>query len=69
MGIKNLPSSLSESLDALEKSTFVKEVLGKELVEIFLKVKRNECKEFEAAKEEGEDSEWEWEYINYLERV
>ncbi len=69
MGIKNLPSNLSESLDALEKSAFIKEVLGKELVEIFLKVKRNECKEFEAAKEEGEDSEWEWEYIKYLERV
>ncbi len=69
MGITKLPESLSEALDALEQSAFVKEVLGKELLNIFISVKRKECKEFEVAKNEGETEEWEWEYEKYLERT
>lgn len=69
MGITKLPSSLSEALDALEKSSFVKEVLGKELVSIFIKIKREECKEYEEVKKLGETEEWEWEYKKFLERV
>ncbi len=69
MGISKLPSSLSESLDALEKSDFVKEVLGDQLLEIFLRIKRKECKEYEEAKKIGEAEEWEWEYEKYLERT
>jgi len=69
MGISKLPGSLSEALDALEKNSFVKNVLGKELLDIFLKVKRNECKQYEEAKAIGESDEWEWEYMKYLERT
>jgi glutamine synthetase len=69
MGITKLPSNLKESLDALEKSTLVKEVLGEELLNIFLKVKREEWKEYVEAKAKGEDDEWAWEYEKYLERI
>jgi len=69
MGITKLPGSLSEALDVLEKSTFVKEVIGEEYLKIFLEVKRKECKEYEEAQAKGEEEEWAWEYEKYLERV
>jgi len=69
MGITQLPLNLGEALDNLEQSTFVTEILGKEIVEIFLEVKRNEFKQFSEAKNKGIDEEWEWEYTKYLERA
>ena len=69
MGIKQLPMSLDEALDNLEQSSFVSEILGKEIVEIFLEVKRNEVRQFSEAKSKGLDEEWEWEYNKYLERT
>ncbi|MBY9000905.1 MAG: glutamine synthetase [Candidatus Heimdallarchaeota archaeon] len=69
MGITQLPSSLSEALDHLESSSLIPEVLGKDIIDIFLEIKRKECKEFSEAKEKGKESEWEWEYEKYLERV
>ena len=69
MGITKLPSSLSEALDELEKSEFTKKVLGENLFNIFLEVKRKECKEHEEAVKKGEEEEWIWEYDKYLERT
>ncbi len=68
MGITRLPSSLDEALDNLEQSDFVKEVVGKDILEIFLEVKRAECKGYQEAKASGKDDEWTWEYEKYLER-
>ena len=68
LGIEQLPKSLTEALDYFEQSTLIEKVLGKDVVEIFLKVKRQECKEYKEQKEKGQDAEWEWEYIKYLER-
>ncbi|MHA2256085.1 MAG: glutamine synthetase, partial [Candidatus Heimdallarchaeaceae archaeon] len=69
MGITKLPENLSEALDFLEKSTFVKEILNDEILEIFLNVKRKEYKEYLDAKNKGEEQEWDWEYQTYLERA
>ncbi|MFW9852886.1 MAG: glutamine synthetase family protein [Candidatus Thorarchaeota archaeon] len=68
MGITRLPSSLDEALDNLEQSDFAKEVVGKDILEIFLEVKRAECKGYQEAKASGKDEEWTWEYEKYLER-
>ncbi|MCK5141880.1 MAG: hypothetical protein KAQ70_06770, partial [Candidatus Heimdallarchaeota archaeon] len=69
MGITQLPLSLSEALDNLESSTLVSETLGKEIVDIFIEVKRKECKEYSEAKSKSREAEWEWEYLKYLERA
>jgi glutamine synthetase len=69
MGITQLPSSLSDALDHLESSTLVSEVIGKEIADIFLEVKRKECKEHLGAKSTSKEAEWEWEYLKYLERA
>lgn len=68
MGITQLPSSLREALDHFESSTLVSEVLGKEISDIFLEVKRKECKDYSEAKSTSKEAEWEWEYLKYLER-
>jgi len=68
MGITQLPSSLSEALDHLESSKLVSEVLGKDSLDIFLEVKRKECKEYSEARSISKQTEWEWEYLKYLER-
>ena len=69
MGITKLPENLSKALDFLEESTFVKEVLNDEILEIFLNVKRKEYKDYLEAKNNGEEQEWDWEYQTYLERA
>jgi glutamine synthetase len=69
MGIVKLPESLKESLDYLEQSSFMKEVLNEEIISIFLEVKRKEYEEYLNAKNKGEEQEWDWEYQTYLERV
>ena len=41
-GVQNLPSSLPESLDALEADSSLRELLGEEFIHLFLAVKRHE---------------------------
>jgi glutamine synthetase len=41
-GVQNLPSGLSESLDALEADSSLRELLGEEFIHLFLAVKRHE---------------------------
>jgi len=68
MGITRLPSTFDEALANLEQSNFVKEVVGKDILEIFFEVKRAESKGYQEAKALGEEEEWAWEYEKYLER-
>ena len=60
LNIEKLPVSLEESLQAFEKSTFIKKTLGKELVKIFINNKYVELQEFEIAKANGKEKEWEF---------
>ncbi|MFX1388300.1 MAG: glutamine synthetase family protein [Promethearchaeota archaeon] len=62
--IKKLPSSLEESLRAFEKDSFIKKSLGKELVKAYLDLKYGELQEFELAK--SNNNEKEWEFNKYL---
>ncbi|MHA1637084.1 MAG: glutamine synthetase family protein [Candidatus Thorarchaeota archaeon] len=60
-GIKSLPSTLNEALDALEQDQVIRDALGVELLETFIKIKRREWLDYigEAV------TEWEWEtYYN-----
>ncbi len=64
--IGSLPGTLLDALDALNNSSFARNVLGDGIVEIFLKQKRQEYDDFLKARENGIDAEMEWEYIHYL---
>ncbi len=59
LGIKPLPGSLEEAINAFESSSFMKNLLGKEFVELYVELKREELKEHADAVEFGEELEWE----------
>jgi glutamine synthetase len=65
MGIELLPSNLSEALDALEEDQFMREVLGEDLLEVFLREKRKEWSEFQAVAKGAADVT-DWEFVKYL---
>jgi len=69
LGIEILPMSLEEALEKLEKSKFVREVLGNEIVDVFLREKRKELEELKSINASNEEEELNWEYEKYLERV
>ncbi len=60
-GIDLLPTTLSEALDALEEDPVVLEALGSPYAEYYLKVKREEWKEYH-------DSVSQWELDTYLQQ-
>jgi len=62
--IEKLPGSLEESLQAFEKSNFIKKTLSKELMKIYLNIKYSELQDYEIAKANG--TEKEWEFSKYL---
>ncbi|MCK4780667.1 MAG: glutamine synthetase, partial [Candidatus Lokiarchaeota archaeon] len=62
--IEKLPENLEESVKAFEKSNFIKKTLGKELMKIYLNFKYTELQEFEIAKSNGNEKDWE--YNKYL---
>lgn len=64
LNIEKLPENLEESLKAFEKSNFIKKTLGKELMKIYLNFKYTELQEFEIAKSNGNEKDWE--YDKYL---
>ncbi len=64
LAIDKLPVSLEDSLKAFEKSNFIKKALGKELMKIYLDLKYSELQEFELAK--SNNNEKEWEFNKYL---
>ena len=59
LGIKKLPQSLSKALESFENSKFILKNLGKQLVDIFVDIKKKEIKEYQVAKNEGKEAEWE----------
>ena len=69
LGITKLPASLSEALDHLESSSFVKQVLGSDLVDMYLDKKRREHNEYLEAEQLGATVANQWEQHRYLERV
>jgi len=58
--IDKLPVSLENSLQAFEKSNFIKKTLGKELMKIYLDLKYIELQEFELAKSNKNEKDWEF---------
>jgi len=59
LGIKKLPQNLSEALKSFENSKFIHKYLGKQLVDIFMDIKNKEIAEFQVAKNDGKEAEWE----------
>jgi glutamine synthetase len=59
LGIKKLPQNLSEALESFKNSKFIFKNLGKQLVDIFIDIKSREIEDYQAAKNEGKESEWE----------
>jgi glutamine synthetase len=65
LGISKLPENLEESLLAFEESKFIENVLGKEFKKIFLDIKYAELQEYEIAKANKNEKDWELKkYIN-----
>ena len=69
LGITQLPTSLGDALDHLEGSSFVKEVLGSDIFDIYIETKRKECASHGEAKKGGDTHERQWEYERYLLRA
>jgi len=59
LDIKEIPRSLEKALIGFEKSDFIKKVLGKEMKNSFLNLKRKELKEYEIAVQNGNERNWE----------
>ena len=57
LGIRTLPSTLREAVEALEKDTVLREALGRELVDKFVAIKKKECAEYT----NFAVTDWEWE--------
>ena len=64
LAISKLPEGLENSLEAFEKSKLIEKTLGKELMKIYLDLKYIELQEFELAK--SNKNEKEWEFNKYL---
>ncbi len=58
-GIHSLPSTLNEAIDALEQDDIIKESLGQEYADYFIKVKREEWRNYHLSVSQ-------WETDNYL---
>jgi len=59
LGIKKLPQNLSKALESFENSKFILKILGKQLVDIFVDIKNKEIEEYQVAKNDGKEAEWE----------
>jgi glutamine synthetase len=65
LGITKLPEKLEESLISFEEDKFFENILGKELKKIYLDIKYAELQEYEIAKANKNENEWEFrKYIN-----
>ena len=64
--IERLPKELEESLRAFETSKFIKKTLGKELMKIYIDLKYSELQEYEIAKSNGKEKEWEFKKYLYF---
>ena len=59
LSINKLPPSLQKSLEAFENSKFIKKILGKQLVDLYIEVKREEIEQYQTAKNDGKEGKWE----------
>jgi len=59
LGIKKLPQNLPTALESFENSKFILKNLGKQLVDIFVDIKSKEIEEYQVAKNDGKEAEWE----------
>ena len=66
LGITQLTTTLEESLNHLEGDGFVQGVIGKEIICIFLDVKRRVYKDYLEAKARGTEEERRWELSKSL---
>ncbi|MFX1579009.1 MAG: glutamine synthetase family protein [Promethearchaeota archaeon] len=57
LGIKMLPATLEDALDSLEADSVICEAIGKDILEIFVKLKRVEWREYTSQIV----TDWEWE--------
>ncbi len=57
LGIKMLPTTLEDSLDCLEKDTVICEAIGKDIIESFVRLKRDEWNKYTSQIV----TDWEWE--------
>jgi len=65
--IKKLPNTLFDALDCMTEDKDIKDALGHEVIESYIKLKRQECDDFRANNEFEKDSPiTEWEKINTL---
>ncbi len=65
--IKKLPNTLFDALDCMTEDKDIKDALGHEVIESYIKLKRQECDDFTANNEFEKDSViTEWEKINTL---
>ena len=65
--IKKLPNTLFDALDCMTEDKDIKDALGHEVIESYIKLKRQECDDFRANNEFDKDSPiTEWEKINTL---
>ncbi|MDX1799084.1 MAG: hypothetical protein R3255_10580, partial [Candidatus Lokiarchaeia archaeon] len=66
LAINKLPGSLEDAIQAFEKSNFIKKTLGKELMKHYLDLKYSELQQFELAKSNNKEKEWEFnKYLNW----
>jgi glutamine synthetase len=68
LGITQLPASLEESIEHLQSSKFVREVLGREMIDIYADVKLRELRSHREARAQGPEAERRWEIDSYLVR-
>lgn len=59
LGITQLPSSLQVALEAFSQSSFISEVFGEKFKQTFLSIKKQECVEYQIAKDNGYGLDWE----------
>jgi glutamine synthetase len=62
LGIGMLPSTLEEALRCLEQDTVIKDTLGLQLFETYLKLKREEWREYTSTSV----TDWEWDKYSYI---
>jgi glutamine synthetase len=66
LAINKLPGSLEDAIQEFEKSNFIKKTLGKELMKRYLDLKYSELQQFELAKSNNKEKEWEYsKYLNW----
>jgi glutamine synthetase len=62
LGIRTLPTTLEEALNCLEQDSLIRDTLGSQLCEEYIRIKRDEWREYVS----GTVTDWEWEKYSTL---